>query len=531
MKTLGLLWLVFASLTSAAASKETTGKIPVRDLDIRSAFRVSSEPLTTEKVAGLDPSQDNPHLQSWIVSRHAELMGLKAMPQPKGRYGVTASGIQALAVGFLRGKGPWYQEESKFTCEKNPDSWFGTEEGARKALGVAGTLWSEVLSSQKWDLALRLNRISESTEAVALDQAEIVFRQWLRKMDEVWRAKATSLARNEEWNFYWAEAKADGLCAGKPKQLATPPSIQSRMEPVPAGKPPAVSDLLARAPSRLWDGNFSVRLNISVGGKNLNGRFLIDPHAPLSVIDPTWLENQGMLPSLLKIPGEPPGKVELTPFNDQGPRKALAPKIRVGRVEMSNFVLPIRDFLLYDTEFFGPPENVATCCDGVLGQDFLKHYPVEFDPKAPSEVRVWPVENFHWSPEVPWVEIHNLKDTPLVGRGRYTIDIPHGRLWLSPEHSKQGPKKNASGLTLAFEEVGGERVLFVKDIKSRSPAQALLKEGLRQGMSISHVDGKLVAEMDQWEIDRRLAGELSDTVVLRWQTQHGTKIAPFRVKS
>ena len=54
-----------------------------------------------------------------------------------------------------------------------------------------------------------------------------------------------------------------------------------------------------------------------------------------------------------------------------------------------------RNSALFDSEFFAPPENPSSCCDGVLGADFLRRYVVEAcTPGPPAEIKLWPAENF-----------------------------------------------------------------------------------------------------------------------------------------
>ncbi|MEO5971624.1 MAG: hypothetical protein ABIQ95_16995, partial [Bdellovibrionia bacterium] len=287
---------IVLSLTMAFT---TTGSIPcfaakprAPDLTVQSEYRLMSEQFTTEKVSRLDPNQTYPHRQRWLLSRHVEITGLKAFPKPNGKFGVKAEGIVSVAQGYIRGPGPWYQSLKDFNCEKKPNSIIETPEGAQRSATAAGNFWSEILEQEKFKLSFLLQGVSAKSEASALDQGDQVFRKWLRGLYPLWRAEVEQKGRQEVWSSYLTEASAENIC---PRKTAAAPinlEWRSMMEP-PAASPPPITKLLARAPVRLWDGLFSVRLSIGAAGKTLNGRFLIDPGAKESVISPSWLESQG----------------------------------------------------------------------------------------------------------------------------------------------------------------------------------------------------------------------------------------------
>jgi len=612
-------------------------RLAIPEIIVQSEFRTETAPLTTESIWTLDPGQPNPHRQRWIDNRQSQLSELKASRHSNGKFGVTAAKVKSLVKGYVRGPGPWYQPYTDFSCEERPDSWFATEDGARRAAVKASDLWLAALKENEVQLKALLSRVLEDTEAKALAKGNEVFQRWLKVAEKSWRVAVNRSVRKAEWEFYLQEAAARGFCGGDASASNSGrKSWEKLMEAVPTGNPPTPVSLLARAPVKLWNGLYSVRVDIKISGKILNGRFLIDSGVNQSVISPTWLENQGIYPVWVEVP-----KAELirTLWSDlwQG-RKDLAKPAVVDGITVSGLDIPMTDFLLLDTDLFTPPENMGTCCDGVLGSDFLKLYPMEFYTGKPTELRIWPKEGFHWGPDVPWVEVsqdtsgdlvsacevgrsgsnrgsrpkgvsheggpegvrlegvrwntgsqaalnlhtpwaskldsesQRLRDLscddvqvarniqldflsrPAAGPGNggplaeampavdvgmplmselksITFDLPHGRVWLSKDVPIQdGILENKTGLKLKYEMVDGERVLKVSRIGKNSKAHVLQKIGLRDGTEITQIDSIPAEDIDEWEVNRRLAGYYGDTVTLQWRYKDTLKMAPLKLR-
>jgi hypothetical protein len=611
---------VFFLIACFSIFRNSLARASTDHLDFIYTYEVATEPLTTEKVWDLDPAVLNPHLERWLTQRQTVLGGLEAIPKGRRGYSVKAAGISTSVRGFVRKPGPWFQSLSEFGCEKEPNAWFSTQEGAQFAASRAAIYWSKILQQKKSQLALLFERVSAESKDLALKQGKKIFVLWLANSEGEWRDQMTQKLRREEWKFYLDEASAQGICQKKNRKPSTPPTWRSMMEPVSQAPPYELSQILARAPARLWNGLFSVRLNVNVAGKILNGKFLIDSSAKKSMMSPSWLEAQGVDPAWLIIPGSLPLRVVWGDLWES--ESALARVAAVDSIDMSGLKVPLTEFLLYDTEFFSPPENVGTCCDGVLGIDFLRHYPMELRSGVPSEVRVWPKENFHAPEGTPWIEVmHSPRgdlvssciatpqkasdlnflgarwDTgeenalvihtpwqkraskasssgwdiqcgpiqaaenvhasfprppkgesdgglmttrvpavtvgiPVMTAGEsFIFDLPHGRLWLSsgPRLHQKG-KLNRSGLKLKYTLAHGERELHVKEIRAHSAAQSLIRAGLTVGTMITQIDGKPAEDIDEWEVERRLAGDYGDVVTLQWKTKRGLKMAPFQIR-
>ena len=80
MKVLTITLLLLGMQVAHAAS--TSDK-----LSVHVVYQASSEPLTTEKVWGLDPLENNPHRQRWLLDRKVDLVGLRPVENPGAHRG------------------------------------------------------------------------------------------------------------------------------------------------------------------------------------------------------------------------------------------------------------------------------------------------------------------------------------------------------------------------------------------------------------------------------------------------------------
>jgi hypothetical protein len=401
------------------------------DLGFRGSYKSVADALTTEKAWALDRAEPNPHRQRWLLGRKVELKEL--MPrelkiQGSLMFGVTTAGLEAESTAYFRGEGPWYRPLREFPCEAEPASWFATEEGSRIAAALAAKSWDRMLEQQRLPLFTELKRLIAPTPGAALEKARLLFEGWRSRVDAAWRLAGKLEARKAEWKSYEQLAREQGICGGKKVSGKKPkagknagkageyddeyvPTARRRaipwemmMEPPAtgasgrAGAGADESKLLARAPAKTWDGLFSVRLNLTIGARKLNGTFLIDSGSGTSIISPDFLNGQGILPAWIAVPGAPFRRI---PWGGSGVsgEGGLAPVVAVDRVELGNTQLELTEFALFDTEFFSQPDHPSSCCDGVLGSDFLRRYVVELAPGPPSEVKLWPAENFHVGPD------------------------------------------------------------------------------------------------------------------------------------
>ena len=118
----------------------------------------------------------------------------------------------------------------------------------------------------------------------------------------------------------------------------------------------------------------------------------------------------------------------------------------------------------------------------------------------------------------------------LMGRGEFTFDLGHGRLWFNPQGLVLPIVQNHSGLNLEFTYYEGDRYLKIMGIRKDSPADALRKAGLEIGATVLSLDSKSVDDMDTWEVEQRLSGVYGETVAVEWKTgKKSSKIAPIKL--
>lgn len=383
MKKSSFFWVVAASFIFSL------GGARANELTFTADFKWSTDPLTTEKVWILDSNEKNPQHKNWVLDRSVALQGLHARALPKGRYGAFAERVSASTVAYIKPDGPHYRSLGEFPCTKEPSRWFATQAREKLAAELAAHLWEESVDLEKRRLESWFSQISARTEKNALISAQLIYNSWLSSLEQRWRQVAIKQAQAKAWQSYWEVQKIE--CGTR---SARPPfafSEESTLAAVSGMMPEAP---LARLPAKIVNGLFTVRLNLLLGKERINGRFLIDSGAERSVVSPRFLDAQGVIPTYAEDLIEPFHRAIFSGGLIQ--KSGMAKTIDFDLVEAGGLKLPLREFLLSPTDFFSPPESAKTCCDGVLGTDFLRKYAVEFIPNFPgaSEVVLWKREGF-----------------------------------------------------------------------------------------------------------------------------------------
>lgn len=594
-------------------------------LGSRTTVVQSPEPLTTDKVWSVDPGERNPARAVFAIRRDVKLEGFQVIKKQAGqRYGVTADAIQSVVTPFLRAPGSRaYGSNAEFPCSATeaPEG-FVTHAGAEHGAAAAAAAWDAEVQSEGVKLGTLLRRLDATSEEQARQDAQLLLDAWLKDTTSLWRPKAARAARTASFEAEIEEALDAGICTKSedgslhPTPAAKPRASwawQDLMEPVPPAPAKPYPLPIARAPARRWDGAFSVRALVDAAGvKKLDGQFLLDSATPVTILSPDWLRSQGVLPPLIEVTGAALERALFT-GGEALSSSELSRQGRVTSLSLGGLELPIRNVLLHDTELYAPPENIASCCSGILGLDFLQQYVIQFRPGTPHEVVVWPRENFHpvWTDlenpvwiaasvtdlgsivsscevrssssslggrgkslegvlwdtaasvaleaHAPWqsaggrpwdiicdqesvaaavvAETHSESSPfsrekvpavtvgiPLLARGSFILDLPHGRIWFSKEALATSIRRNQTGLTIAVDYQGEDRVLIAKSLSTRrgSPSAALATAGMKPGSIITEVDGQSSDELDLWEVEQKLAGARGPEVKLTWVSPRGT---------
>lgn len=446
-------------LAIAHASKAT---LRAESLAIKSEIQFATVPLTTEKVWSIEPREPNPHRSHWAVQREVSLPDLKAVAVRGDKFGVESGDLAVKAVVYVRGPGPWYRSWNEYDCAREPNAWFSTSDGNHLAAEEAAQSWISLLNQRKRILAQELARLQGRNDKVAENLARQALESWLFDVESEWLKTGKKNARAREWASYREQAATEGWCAkigkggntaiyspamaGSPHSgsVSHPPAVSHRvavshpstpapswrdlMEP-PAPRPdlPPMEQLIARLPAHRWDGLYSVHLSLIFANRALTGQFLLDSSAPQSLVSPTWLENQGVQPSLVQLQGYPTVPVQWSGGHGLG-----HPAVPFSAVA-NDVALSLHDFLLLETtERFVGPAFRHPCCDGVLGADFFRTYSIKFDPGPPYGVELWkregfapPVNGRDGKPETwDWIEAATLTQGGTVSNGCTLGPVP-----------------------------------------------------------------------------------------------------------
>jgi len=522
---------------------------------LRTHFEGSPEPLTPELVWAIEPDDRNWHRRFWVLDREVKLEGLAAV-RNGATFSPQATGIVANAILRLRApNSTYFSRPEQFPCALRTSpviQSFSTYEGASAAGAKASELWAVYLEQAKLKLAQAFTEVRAKSEAAALLGASRTFNLWLAAIEDHYDDRIVPEARRLERIFY------ERSCASSRNRAPWTPGWEHRL---PAPGPVSVRKLVARAPAKRWRGLYSVRVAVEIGGQEMNGAFLVDTGAPTSIVSPTWLQAQGMNPKFLRAPGGKSEDVRWSFGKDRG-YPILVDRSLVGGQE-----IPVQRFLIAETQnMLGEPQFASSCCDGILGTDFLSQYAVEFDTGGPSGLNLYARTDFDPGPGPRWAEVaYDAKGAlqsegcgvswntgtwsgappacpgwgkpkggvrtvgmDFLGRGSFTLDLPHGRIWLSPELFEAEPPKNRTGLKLAFEYIGKEkkmkdktRVLKVDELSTEGAAASLAKKGLFAGAHVVTLAGMPVDRLDAWEVDRVLSGGYGKTIRIAWEDLNG----------
>ncbi|MBN23321.1 MAG: hypothetical protein CL678_18695 [Bdellovibrionaceae bacterium] len=535
----------------------------------------SDDPLTTESVWKWMPEEENPHRRRWALRRKLEIEGLDAIQKGKN-WVLKADIVIARTRIYLRPSGPWYSTMDQFSCFKKFGDRFATAEGTAFASKLEAQAWGAHLKKRIYDLQNQLSRVRSDSKTQTMITGQKIFKNWLIGLERSWRDKNLKSIRVQEWKHYLLLARKTHSC--KKNKGTAPLPWKDQMEAL--GKASGNDQRIGRVPARLWGGAFSIRASFEVNpGVQFIGKFLIDPSLDRSLISPVSLENQGVSRKLLNR-----WIHRKEDFHWRG-KKASFQKIPVQNFEVSGVSVSISELGLSPTLIFQPPEYVSTCCDGVLGKDFLRQFVVEFDRSVPSHIFLWKRSGFALK-KTPWIEISSdslgrivsecswktkirtyrvptylrmgktssvvfskktnqkidlsCNGVPLfnsvfskeegldtsIGMGllserRLFLDLSHGRLWIGEPLINDSARKLSRSIELKFEYENGKRVLRVKRIKKVSPYKEAIAKGLGVSTRILKINGTDVDELDLWQVQQKLCGQATSEVSLLFKK--GTK--------
>lgn len=403
-------------LSAFGASQSQASELPVRFTQER-----VDEPLTTETAPWFDPQLLNPHRSRFAIRRLVDLIHLKAVALGgKSQFGVKAQWIEAQASIAVRPPDSnYYQDLSEIPCAEidqkdqlfaGASNLYSTYDSTLKAANLSSELWKKLLEDNAPFLNSSLQKIRASSESLAIEVAHQIFDRWKLSLENGFREIVETKVPEVEWKVLTDLAKQKGVCAkkGRFSQIKRLEWYQL-LEPV-SDKNSLRWAIEARAPARILDGIFTAKVTVAahhivgvggvgggVGGgagfkgglgslPTLVGKFLVDSESPFSQASPFWLEMQG-------VPKESVRAGKFAIFED----------VRLSGLRLEGLSFELRENLKMQ-----PPEHTGHCCDGVLGQDFLKNYVVHFRKDAPPEVQVFSKLGLgsHLMNRYDWIEIY-----------------------------------------------------------------------------------------------------------------------------
>lgn len=314
------------------------------DTKLEVVFSDSTPRFLTDDLLKIDPHVSNPHERLWYLSRSSQIEGLKVIElSPEVGQQKIQDKIQDKIFGVE-------VEQVRVSAKLYFRS--GTQSGVELQAREQSDLWLKKVREGFVRLTKALSLIRLRSEKLAETSAGRVLWRWQDSL-------------NREWE--------ESIKKTRPQQL---PPVESTPHPIIGIQ----NKVFARAPAKIWNGMVSVHVSLDFGTKELTGNFLVDTGAARTLISPTWLESPGFGPLLLKNVELPPIRIE-TPSGQR-----LAKRVKIFDLKVGGRSFAVDEALVVDTELFYPPKSSKVCCDGVLGVDALRLFPVEFSVETPSSL-------------------------------------------------------------------------------------------------------------------------------------------------
>lgn len=518
----------------------------------------------------LDARALNPHRRVWHLERGVRLDGLE-LRENAGVFRAGQVAVVSESKLYLRPDGPWYDVS-------------GREAAQREGID-AGERWSTRLRRGATQLELRMGRVSGKSREEAERAIRLSFIEWLGSLEADWEgdlqaepeipqkgamkpgpweqrlepvgssASSKPLARApaRRWNGLFTirvtvdvgDRKLTGqflLDSGSPVSLISPAWLLSQ------GANPALIEVLGSPSRRVrWSGGGVVARPGLVMGAEISGYAISLDEFWLADVDLFGPPNYAVVccdgvlgldflrshvvefiptrPAAVMIwPKEGFGRpgfhwaealVRATGERGRLPEgvSATARLVSEGcRLEGSGAAPGVR----WDTGWAG---DVAASADSREGRSDRRIACPAFRFEEPSGVSKWGESGR----EV-------VAGMALLSRAKFVLDLPHGRIWFEPAALHRRSARNRSGLRLQFvTNPAGDRELRVQAIDPRSPAGALERQGLKPGVIVTRIDSVDAADLDLWEVEQRLAGQVSSSVTLQWKIKDGLRSSPLVV--
>lgn len=462
--------------------------------------------LTSTKLREIAPRLENPHRVRWTIDPSLGITGLEGVDlQPQRQevgdtraFGAKITSVVVHSAAHLRASEAYYRPLAEFSCGSAPDARFATREGALGSARRAVKDWQALVRASVPRLEARIKAVRGEFAEVAIRKAGSEFELWRENVLDAWDKKLRqSDGLRAEWAAY---AKARG-CGAARAGKATP--VLSWMEQAAEPRPLALAPL-ARGSTRRWDRAVSIRMEVNVGGTELNGVFLFDPSVAITQVSPVWLQSQGIIANWLA-----------------DGRSSLA-RVDGARIAGVHFPLSIVD-IKNTEERFVPPEYAAVCCDGVIGRDVIRNFAWEYRPASPPEsptavpsLAIWargtlpPLDPKTAKPEPGTAAVEDpawkLQEAAVDAQGRvplgdmnspWILDLSRGTLAVPAQPRKLPP--NRIRVVYAYDRA--ERLARVVSVAPSKPA---LPRELAPGAWITEIMGYPIGRFDTWEVMRFL---------------------------
>jgi len=231
-----------------------------------------------------------------------------------------------------------------------------------------------------------------------------------------------------------------------------------------------------RTPAKLFAGAYSIKLMLKKGFTDYDVPVWIKPDQAESTLDASFMKDLGYVDKVMEFE----------------------------ETDLSNQLVEKKKFKNLMSEWAFVPDFFKSCCYGVIGQDILRDYELRFDPRPPAHVE-WKhiLSNEQPLKLKPTFQAELKKTFSLTHLNEvpFVLNLQEQKLVFEGTPPKQEPE------LFSFSFVPPARTVKVERVLSKDTSSAK-KAGLTIGTIVTDIDGKTVTQLDRWQIEKYLRGEI-----------------------
>jgi len=365
----------------------------------------SKESLSTKKIWQLHPGLLNSHRKRWAVKTElfpSQLIATENDGNGFKTYSPTVESIILRTEGLFRSGPGWYSNPYPTNCTPGELEYVISKDEVQSIAKKASKNLHQIVLDNLPTLKILMGRQVSRQPDLAEKQGRSVFDTWKKEVLSQWMSGFDLL----DQKISTIRSKQP-RCKGFNQNSRT--DFRKTIE-MPSDK--KVRREIVDAPAIVFDGFYTLRVSVDVGGKRLNGRFLVDPSLSQTVISPTFLKEMG-IKGLIQT-----GIIDYSRRAQKinwGAKRIKSFPVYTTRFEMSGVVLPLSELWLAETnQMYEGREYPGRCCDGAIGLDVLALIAIRFNTFPTHTISIFEKDGFTLGESRPWVQADFKSDGRIM---------------------------------------------------------------------------------------------------------------------